>query len=329
MWGGQRGIFVLQALAYVGDVVLVYALVISAGGSRRAAILAALAIAVHPYLVFNIKRIVDNNLAIPALPLVTLVVAWVWRGRAQGWRGALLAGLATGCASLTRSNFAPILLLAAGAFVAREDWKLGVLAAAIAIAAVGATNRLASGHWRLSPSSGGYNFYIGANAFTAEALLRYYNPEQSLAAAAAADKIDFKGIASYTFANSHEALFWRLGLDYVARHPLEYLWLGVLKLITLLRPDYRQVYSSLTASALILIVVQTLLALIFPVWLAVRIMLRRDIGAFDGIWAIPVVAILMTAVFLVIGDPRFRLPVEVMAIVDTIWCWDVRRTRAT
>ena len=68
---GEHGIIGLQAIAYIADALLAYVLVISAGGSRRAAIAAGLILAVHPYLVFNIKRIVDNNLAIPALLIAT------------------------------------------------------------------------------------------------------------------------------------------------------------------------------------------------------------------------------------------------------------------
>jgi steroid 5-alpha reductase family enzyme len=104
----------------------------------------------------------------------------------------------------------------------------------------------------------------------------------------------------------------------------------VLKLITLLRPDYRQVGHSMTAPASILIVVQTLLALIVPLWVALRLMLRHQVGVFDGIWAIPIVAILLLAVVLAAGDPRYRLSIEVLAIIDAAWCYDAwsRRGRA-
>jgi hypothetical protein len=159
--GGERGIFALQAIAYIADVLLAYVLVISAGGSRRAAITAALVIAVHPYLVFNVKRIVDNNLAIPALLLATLAIIGVWLDEADRLRSALMAGLAIGFAMLARSNFAPLLILMIGAFAVRGNWRHGVLAAAIAIVMVLTGNRLASGDWRLSPSEGGYTFYPG------------------------------------------------------------------------------------------------------------------------------------------------------------------------
>lgn len=327
-FGGQRGIFALQAIAYVADVLLAYVLVISTGAQRRAAIAAALVLAVHPYLVFNIKRIVDNNIAIPALLTATLAIAAVWRTKAPRTRGTVAAGLAMGFAMFARSNYAPLLLLMLGAFVVRGSWKEGTVATVIAITIVLAGNRLASGYWRLSPSEGGYTFYIGANPFTADALIRNYNPEPSLAAAAAADGLDFNGLQPYTFANSREVLFWRLGLIYVVRHPFDYFWLGVLKLLTLLRPDYRQVGQSMTASAPILILVQTLLALILPGWVVLRLILRHEVGLFDGIWAIPIVMVLLLAVVLVAGDPRYRLTVEAIAIIDSAWCYDAWRPRS-
>ena len=329
--GGERGIVALQAIAFIADVLLAYLLVVYAGGSRRAAVIAAIIIAVHPYLVFNVKRIVDNNLAIPALLLATLAIIEVWLNKAQRLSSALIAGLALGFAMLARSNFAPLLILVIGVFVVRGKWRHGALAAVIAIAMVLIVNRLAGGYWRLSPSEGGYTFFLGANPFTAGALIRDSNPEGSLAAAATADKIDFEGLPVYTFVNSHEGLFLRLGFEYIVHHPFEYLWLSVLKLVTLLRPDYRQIGGSMTAPALILIVVQTILALIVPLWVAFRLMLRHQVGVFDGIWAIPIVAILMLSLVIVTGDPRYRLPFEVIAIVDAAWCYErwSRRERTT
>ncbi len=326
--GGEHGIIGLQAIAYIADVLLAYVLVISAGGSRRAAIAAGLILAVHPYLVFNIKRIVDNNLAIPALLIATFAIVTAWRNQAPRFLTVLGEGIAIGFAMFSRSNFALLLILIVAAFVVRGNWKQGFSAAAIAIAIVLTGNRVTGGYWRLSPSEGGYTFYIGANPFTAEALIRYYNPEPSLAAAAAADGIDFEGLPPYTFANSHEALFWRLGLAYVVGHPFDYAWLGVLKLVTLLRPDYRQVGRSMTASAPVLILVQTLLALIVPGWVVLRLILRHEVGLFDGIWAIPIVVILLLAVVLVAGDPRYRLTVEAIAIIDSAWCYDAWRRHA-
>src|SRR6202043_2824672 len=86
-------------------------LVTVAGGRRIAAALAALFVAAQPYMVINIKRIADNNLAIPSLLGLALVVVWIWRG-GEGIRVVVTAGLIAGSGAITRSNFAPVIVLA-------------------------------------------------------------------------------------------------------------------------------------------------------------------------------------------------------------------------
>ena len=325
--GGLDGIFFLNAVAYVVSVLLTYALVTIVGGRRIAATLAALFVAANPYMIFNIKRIADNNLAIPCLLGLTLMVVWIWRG-GEGMRVVVTAGLIGGIAVVTRSNFAPVIVLALWPLLVRHRFANAAMIVVIALSLVLATNRSLTEHWRLTPTEGAYTFYIGANQFTANSLLREYNSEGALLPALANDHVDLNGSGTdiradaYSFANAHPELFWRLGFRYVVNHPVKYLGLGLLKVLTTFRPDYRELATSKTASAGVLIVVQTGLAMIAILWVATRIYLARTIGVFDGILAIPIVVLLLVAIFLFNGDPRFRRPIEVVAIADTIWCWD-------
>jgi hypothetical protein len=124
------------------------------------------------------------------------------------------------------------------------------------------------------------------------------------------------------FADAHPDLFWRLGVKYVTDHPVKYIGLGLLKVLATFRPDYRLLATSKTAPMAVLIVVQTCLALIAIVWIATRICLARAVGVVDGILAIPIVVLLLVPLFLFNGDPRFRRPIEVIMLADTVWCWD-------
>jgi hypothetical protein len=324
LWlGGLKGIFFLQAMAYVASVLLTYALVTAAGGRRIAAAAAALILAAQPYMVVNIKRIADNDLAIPSLLGLTLAVVWIWRD-GEGARATVVAGLIAGIATVTRSNFAPLLILAVWPLMARRKYADIAMIVVIALSLVLATNRSLTGHWQLTPTEGAYTFYIGANQFTARSLLREYNSEGSLMPALRADHVDLKGTDAYSFANDHRGIFWQLALRYVVDHPIRYLGLGLLKILSTFRPDYRLVPTSKTAPMGVLIAVQTCLALIAILWIATRIYLARKIGAFDGILAIPIVTLLLVPIFLFNGDPRFRRPIEAIAIADTVWCWDAR-----
>ena len=327
LWfGGLKGIFFLQAVAYVVSVFLTYALVTAAGGSRIAAVTAALILAVQPYMFLNIKRIADNDLAIPSLLGLTLVVVWIWRG-AEGTRTTVTAGLIAGIAVVTRSNFAPVLVLALWPLMVRRRCADIALIVAIALSLVLATNRSLTGHWQLTPTEGAYTFYIGANQFTAHSLLCEYNSEGSLTPALRADHIDLNGTDAYSFANDHQGIFWKLGFQYVVDHPIRYIGLGLLKILTTFRPDYRQVPTSKAAPTGVLVLVQTCLALIAILWIATRIYLARRIGVLHGVLAIPIVMLLLVPIFLFNGDPRFRRPIEAIAIADTICCWDVRLKR--
>jgi hypothetical protein len=322
LWlGGLGGVFFLNAVAYVVSVFLAYALVTVAGGRPIAALLAALLVAAHPYMAIDIKRIADNNLAIPSLLGLALVVVWAWRV-GDGIRVVVMAGLIAGIAVVTRSNFAPVIVLALWPLLVRHRFADAAMIVAIALSLVLTTNRSLTGHWRLTPTEGSYTFYIGANQFTANSLLREYNSEGSFEPALKADNVDLDGMDPYVFADAHPELFWRLGFRYIADHPVKYIGLGLLKVLTTFRPDYRLLATSKTAPVGALIVVQTGLALIAVLWIATRIYQARTIGVFDGLLAIPIAVLLLGPIFLFNGDPRFRRPIEVIAIADTVWCWD-------
>ena len=323
LWlGGLNGILFLQAVTYIASVLLTYALITIAGGRRIAAVIAALLVAINPYMVVNIKRTADNNLEIPSLLGMVLVLVWIWHG-GKGIRVVIAAGLTAGIAVIARSNFAPLIALALWPLWVRSRFADAVMIVAIALSLVLTTNRRLTGHWILTPTHGAYTFYIGANAFTAHSLVREYNSEGSLESALKADHVDLKGMDAYSFGNAHPEIFWRLGLRYVVEHPVKFLGLGLLRIITTFRPDYRQLATSKTASPGVLIVVQTCLALIAVVWIATRICLARAVGIFDGILAIPIVVLLLVPLFFFNSDPRFRRPIEVIMIADTVWCWDV------
>jgi hypothetical protein len=205
-------------------------------------------------------------------------------------------------------------LIAIGAFGA----VMAASALAVSVLAIAG----ATGHWRITPAEGAYTFFLGANPFSAQGLLQNLNPEGTGGRALAAYHFGVDIPDIYAWCSAHEKELERAGLEYAVAHPMTYLWLGFLKLFTLFRPDYRMIASSETAGPFALFIVETAIALVCPIWLATRLALRREVAWFDGTWVAPITLPLQIPMFLVAADPRYRLPISILAIADTAWCWD-------
>ncbi|HXW83099.1 MAG TPA: hypothetical protein VEJ86_01735 [Candidatus Binataceae bacterium] len=318
--GGLHAIFASQALLYIASVVLAYSLASAAGAGRSAALVAGFAVALHPYELLNIKRIVDSNLAVPLLLAIAYLTVRVWR-RSPGAADAIIAGVALGLGIVTRANYLALWPLIVGVFVAERRFQDAALAGTLALIVPLLITLWATGHARITPREGEYTLFLGANPYTARALLDDYNVEGTASEAFAADALVMNDSDYYRFCDAHAPEFERLALAYMMQHPVSYLGLGMLKLLTLFRPDYRRLADSNTASPIALIIVQTALALIAPLWLATRIYLRATVRFFGGLWTAPIVCLLLIPMFLVSADPRYRLPLETLMLCDLSACW--------
>jgi hypothetical protein len=319
--GGLAGLFVGQAIAYGGIIILAYAILRFLRVGRKAAFVGTTLVMLHPYLWINIKRIVDNNLAVLLMLGFVLFLLKI-RLEGIGRLGAALFGVLCGWMVLVRAN--DILLLPLAVFLLAfhksrrgptQLWP-GLLALIAGLATIVVTAVVITGQFYILPSNGGYNFFAGANDFSRDALLAKYNAEGSIGPA----------LVHYGISADSPRSYWRLGMQYVRSRPMDYLFLALLKLLTLFRPDYRQLYTSGIASPWVLVVVQTLLATPVLIWLSIRWHFR-NVKMAIGALPICLLAILYVTPFLLTNaDPRFRLPLDIVLVLDATYCWNAGRS---
>jgi 4-amino-4-deoxy-L-arabinose transferase-like glycosyltransferase len=273
----------------------------------RAAIVGTLVICLDPDLLSSIPKVWDTGLT--SLLLIAFAGLCLLAAR-RASPGALL-GLATvwGIGVSVRPNFAllfvPILYLLA---LSRERaWLLKLAAVVVWAAAIFLTiNRIAHGSFYIA-QNGPYNFFAGANAYTQTALLRTFNAESSIPPALAA----FGVHSSYYYDLALRPVYMHYALVFLRSHPLQWLWLGCIKLMTLLRPDTKT-HPIFTPGW----VIKVFTALCVPVWLgtlaAVRNRMRR-LERQDKLMLI-LVASYVLPFLLTNADPRFRTPLDVLVL---------------
>lgn len=312
--GGLKGIFAAQALLYVLTVLSAFALLRALKASARAAFLSALVVACHPYLLLNIKRIVENSLAVPFLIWFVLGLVLLSRERVNVIR-AIAASVVFGAMIYVRANF--IFLAALPAVVifvvpgraAADKARLfalvyGAASATAFLIAVGLT-----GHFFLLPGVGPYNLFHGANPHTAESLLQFSNTSHSFMPAVKDYGIDLRR-------RDLDAIFVRYAVDFILKHPFQYLYLAFLKLYILFRPDLRLMHASgMVRSPLVFSAAQAVLSLPVFVWLFFRLK-DRSLFSFRPPWAFWIVFLYLLPCLLTNADPRYRLPVDIFFILD-------------
>lgn len=324
---GMSGVFVGQCLLYLATVCASYSylrlLKVRVSWSAAAAFL----ISLHPYLLFNVKRIVDNNLAVPALVVFAVTIVCLRMGRTGFWTAALI-GLFYGLMDHVRPNF---LFLWGIVFFSlwkacfcseRRNWPVFFACVGFGVLAHVLTAYWITGGVYLLPSFGSYNFFVGYNPFTADALWTHLNPEPSFGAAVAHYGIDPRSPDA-------DALFRQHAQDFVLREPFEVLKLAFLRFVTLFRPDLRLINASTTGyGPLILTAAQTVMALPLILWLAVRVKagFRR---LFEPPYVPMIILIYLLPCFLQNADPRYRLPTDILMILDTVHCLSLLKSQRT
>lgn len=321
---GPLGFIVLQAAFYLCVALLVFLAVNMATGHARGAILVSSLLALDPDLLSAIPKATDTQLT--GLFLV-LILCMCLRLRTQGlWLAALL-GMTWGLALSVRPNLALLALPVGYALFfegARKTAARWLLVACVAFAVMSGANTLAHGAFYL-PHNGPYNFFAGANRYTQWSLLHTWNAEASIPLALAAHWP--QGLAgpsgSHAYYNqSLNPIYDRLALSFIFAHPLQWLWLWLIKLATLLRPALRthsagSLYGSL----------EMLTSLATPVWLAALFLTHRarrarrqaDTAAehFVDLLFYLAVGAYVLPFLLTNADPRFRTPLDVLVLTHT------------
>ena len=342
---GIAGVLVLQAALYLAIPVLLFLVLRRASGYPRGAAVAVFVIALDPDLLFSIAKLWDTEITVFFVcALLLLCLCFRAGSYAALWTAAVVWGLSLAL----RPNFALLALpLGYALFHAyrRRAAVWAVALVAVAFLTMAGTNTLVHGAFYL-PGNGPYNLFAGANRYTQGALLHSENAEPSVAPALAAlgdspavadtrtaakaliekyadDPIVHREVAAHgedaVVASAHldplysltlRPLYTRLAWSFIVHHPLQWAWLGAVKLFTLLRPDLK---AHRAASGQGLMKLATSFCSL--VWLGCLVLLRRRgtarlafadklLLAFLFAYTLPFV--------LTNADPRFRVALDVL-----------------
>lgn len=311
---GMNGVMLLQSLIYVGAAVAGYQVMRLCGLRGWHAIAGALVVVAHPQAMFAIRRVVDTAIVYPMI--VTLVFLLVLlRSRPVTWVRVVALGCLLGAAFATRPNLVlllPVLVwILRGVFDLRR-WAI-VLATALA-AIVAITTPFAGRPVLASNGYGAYTFFVGANEYTAGALLDG-NIELSVRRLAGAGKLPFEGSDIEHSGPEHltpeeTGQLFDAATTFVREHPFEYAGLAGLKLTAMFRPDLGDSTHPLEP------IVQIVSALPIAVWLVVRLWLRRDQGIFPIGTVLLLAATYLLPFLLTAAIQRHRYPLDALFLLD-------------
>ncbi len=299
---GPSGVVGLQALLYCAVAAVLYLTLRETTGKPVAAALAAFVLSVDPDLLASIPKLWDTEISVLFVSgLAYLCLRLRDRERWTPW----LLGATWGLSLSVRPNLALMALpiaYAVAVFSNPHRARVAATVLVLAVAVLAATNTVVHGSFYL-PQNGPYNFFAGANPYTVRALLDHFNAEPSLPQAMA----DHGIFVTDWYTLAYNADYTRFALQFLAAHPLEWLWIGVVKLFTLLRPDTKA-HALLSAFGLS----KLLTALATPVWLVVLLTVRR----FESIDRLMLIAIgaYILPFLLTDADPRFRVPLDVLVL---------------
>lgn len=306
---GEAGVVVLQAPLYVISVWLAWTLLRRAEIAPLLVAAGTLIVACHPYLLLNIQRVNDNAVNVA---LVLVLLLHLLSNRPLPSPGAAIgAGLTLGLFWTIRPNAAVFALLALTTLllgrVRRPGASRVLLLYGAAVAAWLAVSLLATGTPFFTPRNGPYNLFAGNNPYSAGYLLEFFNAEQSI----------LPGLRDYgiTVADPHALdgrTYIELAIDFVTHQPIEALYLLLVKGWILLGPDLS--HSDNLAETLI----QTGLALPLPIWLAVLALSWRTVPGSVTLSFVLFVLLFIGPFIAITADPRFRLPLDVALVIDTI-----------
>lgn len=247
----------------------------------------------------------------------------------MGYGNAILSGILFGYMVLVRPNYIILLPLTIVALFINGVVHLRfIIALIVAFATIGAITIPLTDCLLILPTNGAYNFFAGANSFTSTALIHSYNAEPSIqeALGVVGEQGDCRGLKCL----EHNPLkqpemstkYRRLAIQYIEQHPLQFLKLAVLKIFTLFRPDYRQVYRSSLAPPILLFAAQTIMALPSLLWGITRLLLLPTHGLWKGALVLPLALMYIVPFALTNADPRLRLPLDIVLMLDVAYCWD-------
>jgi len=318
---------VTQIIFLLLIVVLVYAVLTQLGVSLRIAAGAALMIGLYPQYLNGVTTLKDTNLAL--LSLLALLFTLIRLRRNSTWINAALVGMALAFAVMVRPNLLTMVpLLIWPVYGLKRSTAARLLFVAVAAGALMYASATGFVHGRpFFPDNGPYNLYAGFNPYTESILLRDHNAENSIVLAMAAKGVharldwsqppDLPGIDDAR--DKKYIPFYKTETErFIVNRPGSALKLCFVKLVTLMGQSYVDVPGAGAALHRLTRLVKHATAFVAPAWLAV---LLYSIFQRKGVASTVIVS--MTALYMVPflvtnADPRFRITIEGVLIMDIV-----------
>ncbi|MEK7479488.1 MAG: hypothetical protein AAB634_03085, partial [Patescibacteria group bacterium] len=301
---GEGSIPACQALIYSGILFAAFVFLYLAGIRGAWLLLGTLGAGFHPLVLLNVWRIHDGN------PTVLLVLGFLacglWYMKSKNGWSIVAWGAITGLMLVARVN--TILLILPAMFLLRKKTILFLASTALVFMAVNMAIKQTPFFF---PSHGYYNLFSGANEYSAEYLLKDFSGENSHA-----DALRARGYGDMeTFEarlNFPPETYKKLAIEYIKNNPLEYAKLGAIKAVTLFRPGYHgQGFS----------IIKIILALPFFVWLFFVWKTKREFFAKENLFVFLVAALYLLPFIVANADPRYRFPMDIVFILDSVRRW--------
>ena len=318
---GVKGILLIQVLLYVLLGWSVLWLMRFFVRNARMAYVGALCVMLDPDLLSGVPKLWDTELTCLVMAAFTALCLYASEGRSEpglhdgrpGWlrSGWMLAGIAVvwGFGASARPNL--LLLAFPCAYMLwagyGRGWVVrfaGIAAGAAVVFAV--TLTLAHGSLYF-PQNGPYNLFAGANPYTEATLLREYNAEPSIDPALAALGMSNRDHHDLALSATYRAE----GMQFIRKHTGRWVWLSVIKLFTLLRPDTKA-HRLASAAGL----VRLLTSMCVVVWLGALVVGKR-LSRADKI-VIAIVCAYIVPFMVTNADPRFRVPLDVVMLAHAV-----------
>ena len=318
------GIFTMQT----GVMVLLVALsraVLLHYGSPRFATTAALVIGLDPQLLTFVKSITDTSLTLMAL--VALLLALLRLRERTAISGAWLAGGALALAVLVRPNLALMsVLLLWAVWRRRPVAALGLVLLSLLTAGlvyVLVTTVVHGGPFL--PRKGPYNLYAGYNAHTAEALRRYRNAENSILPALADQGVhtqldwsrqpDTPGVDD-SRDERYARLYSEESAAYLREHPGAVMRLCALRAATLMRESFENREHRGLLFFGVTVVAKIAGLGVIALWCGLLVYSRWRRLRMGSALFVAMAIVYVTPFVLINADPRFRMPLEGVLLLD-------------
>lgn len=320
-WFGLNGVTALQASIYALTIWLAWTLLNRAKVTPTLVVVGTAVIAYHPYLLLNIQRVNDNVINVF---LIIILYYYLFTSRVlHDFSRSVGSGIALGLFCIIRPNAAvfallPIVALLMDHPTRQKGYRLAALYGS-AIAVWFAVSFVATGTPFFVPSNGPYNLFAGNNPYSEEALLSMFNGEYSIDRGL--EYFGYAGVDRYTIDGQ---TYIRLSMEFIKSQPAEAFKLLFIKAWVLLGPDLS--HADNTAE----IVIQTALAMPVLVWLALLWLTRGLVSRSETLYILLFFILFIGPFIATNADPRIRLPLDVMLLVDSVkrldLYWRSRRT---